>query len=86
MNDFAEFNKVYAEYFEEPYPARSCVQVGALPKGANVEIECIIIDTLKYEKPAERSCCNGCSGCEKHYEIIVFFCAIITAVEMTSCR
>ena len=64
MNDFAEFNKIYAEYFEEPYPARSCVQVGALPKGANVEIECLIIDTLKYENPAERSCCNGCSGCE----------------------
>ena len=64
MNDFAEFNKVYAEYFDEPYPARSCVQVGALPKGANVEIECLVIDTLQYEKPAERSCCNGCSGCE----------------------
>ena len=64
MNDFAEFNKVYAEYFDEPYPARSCIQVGALPKGANVEIECLVIDTLQYEKPAEKSCCNGCSGCE----------------------
>lgn len=39
MGDFAAMNKVYAEYFKEPYPTRSCVQVGALPKGAKVEIE-----------------------------------------------
>jgi enamine deaminase RidA (YjgF/YER057c/UK114 family) len=35
-------NKVMAEYFVEPYPARATVQVSALPKGANVEIECIV--------------------------------------------
>lgn len=41
INDFAAVNKVYAEAFTEPYPARSCVQVAAIPKGAKVEIECI---------------------------------------------
>ena len=40
MNDFAEFNKVYAEYFTS-CPARSCVAVKALPKGALVEVEAI---------------------------------------------
>ena len=40
MNDFAEFNKVYAEYFIS-CPARSCVAVKALPKGALVEVEVI---------------------------------------------
>ncbi len=40
MNDFPEFNIVYAEYFgEENAPARSTVQVAALPKGSMVEIE-----------------------------------------------
>ena len=64
MNNFAEMNEVYAQYFDEPYPARSAVQVGALPKGAQVEIECIVIDTTPYEKPREKSCCSGCNGCE----------------------
>ncbi|MDD7318471.1 MAG: RidA family protein [Prevotella sp.] len=39
--DFAEMNEVYAEFFSEPYPARSAFAVKALPKGALVEIECI---------------------------------------------
>lgn len=43
MADFAEMNKVYEDYFEKPYPARSCVEVAALPKGVLVEIECIAI-------------------------------------------
>ena len=34
-------NRVYAGRFQEPYPARSCVQVAAIPKGCRVEIECI---------------------------------------------
>jgi len=42
MNDFAEMNEVYAQYFDTPLPARSAVQVAALPKGADVEIESII--------------------------------------------
>ena len=41
MNDFADMNAVYAEFFAEPYPARSAVAVKALPKGALVEIEVI---------------------------------------------
>ena len=41
INDFADMNSVYAEFFTEPYPARSAVAVKALPKGALVEIEVI---------------------------------------------
>lgn len=41
MNDFADMNAVYAEFFSEPYPARSAVAVKTLPKGALVEIEVI---------------------------------------------
>ena len=40
MSDFAAFNEVYAEYFTGK-PARSCVEVSALPKGALVEIEVV---------------------------------------------
>lgn len=39
--DFAAVNEVYASYFEPPYPARSTVQVSALPKGVKVEVEAI---------------------------------------------
>jgi len=41
MNDFAAMNGVYAEFFSEPYPARSAVAVKTLPKGAMVEIEAV---------------------------------------------
>ena len=41
MNDFADMNAVYAEFFKEPYPARSAVAVKTLPKGALVEIEVV---------------------------------------------
>lgn len=41
MNDFAKMNGVYAEYFTENFPARSAVQVAALPKGGAVEIEAV---------------------------------------------
>lgn len=41
MNDFSEVNEVYAEFFKENLPARSAVQVVALPKGARIEIEVI---------------------------------------------
>ena len=41
MNDFADMNSIYAEFFFEPYPARSAVAVKTLPKGALVEIEVI---------------------------------------------
>lgn len=41
LGDFAGMNEVYAQYFTSDFPARSTVQVAALPKGANVEIEVI---------------------------------------------
>ena len=41
MGDFAAMNEVYAEFFAEPFPARSAVAVKSVPKGALVEIECI---------------------------------------------
>jgi 2-iminobutanoate/2-iminopropanoate deaminase len=41
MNDFADMNAVYAEFFTEPFPARSAVAVKTLPKGALVEIEVV---------------------------------------------
>lgn len=43
LNDFSTVNAVYQRYFEGAYPARSCVQVAALPKNALVEIECVAI-------------------------------------------
>ncbi|MBP3774759.1 MAG: RidA family protein [Bacteroidaceae bacterium] len=43
MDDFAAMNEVYAQFFSEPYPARSAVAVKKLPKGALVEIECIAV-------------------------------------------
>jgi len=41
MGDFAAMNEIYAQFFKEPFPARSAVAVKTLPKGALVEIECI---------------------------------------------
>ena len=41
MGDFAAMNEIYAQFFSEPYPARSAVAVKTLPKGALVEVECI---------------------------------------------
>lgn len=41
MDDFATVNKIYAEYFEEPYPARTAYEVAKLPKGGLVEVEAI---------------------------------------------
>lgn len=43
MAQFGAINAVYAEFFAEPYPARSCVQVAALPKGVSIEIEAVAI-------------------------------------------
>ena len=41
LADFSAVNAVYETFFEKPFPARSCVQVAAVPKGAKIEIECI---------------------------------------------
>ncbi len=72
LNDFSDFNTIYGEYFDKPYPARSCVQVAALPKGGLVEIECLVIDTLAYEQTdccgcqqQDCECQDGCD-CSKH--------------------
>ena len=45
INDFDAVNKVYGEYFQEPFPARSTVQAGKLPKGARIEIDAIAART-----------------------------------------
>lgn len=42
LGDFAAVNEVMAGFFSEPYPARACVQVAALPKGAAIEVEAIL--------------------------------------------
>src|SRR5580692_8102393 len=41
LADFAGMNEIYGKYFTENFPARSTIQVAALPKGANVEIEVV---------------------------------------------
>lgn len=43
LGQFAAMNEVYARYFSLPYPARSTIQVAALPKGAGVEIEVVAV-------------------------------------------
>ncbi len=41
MDDFGKINEIYASYFTEPFPARSCVEVAKLPKGVLLEVEAI---------------------------------------------
>ncbi|MFP4015526.1 MAG: RidA family protein [Halanaerobiales bacterium] len=41
MNDFSKINEVYQEFFDEPYPSRSCVEVARLPRDVKIEIEAI---------------------------------------------
>lgn len=41
IENFAEFNDIYTEYFQEHRPARAVVEVSALPRAASVEIKCI---------------------------------------------
>lgn len=43
LANFAELNEIMATYFQEPYPARAAVQVSALPKGAQVEMEGVMV-------------------------------------------
>lgn len=42
LGDFAQVNEVMTRYISEPYPARACVQVAALPKDAGIEVEAIL--------------------------------------------
>lgn len=43
LADFAVVNEIYAAYFPAPCPARSCVQVAALPKGSKIEVELVAV-------------------------------------------
>ena len=43
MEKFGVINGVYQQYFTQPYPARSCVQVAQLPKGVAIEIEAVAV-------------------------------------------
>jgi 2-iminobutanoate/2-iminopropanoate deaminase len=40
---FPEINKVYEHFFREPYPARSCIEASAIPKGAMLEVDAIFV-------------------------------------------
>jgi len=42
LGHFALVNKIMSEYFHEPYPARAAIGVAALPKGAQVEMDCVV--------------------------------------------
>jgi 2-iminobutanoate/2-iminopropanoate deaminase len=53
LADFAEMNRVYAEYFPHNPPARSTIQVAALPKGASIEIEVVAVDSRDIEAITE---------------------------------
>jgi reactive intermediate/imine deaminase len=44
MNNFASVNKIMAEYFSEPYPARAAIGVKELPKGAIVEADAVMVN------------------------------------------
>lgn len=41
MNDFGKINEIYKNYFKEPFPARSCVEVARLPKDVLLEVEAV---------------------------------------------
>ena len=43
LGEFAKVNEIMARYFDEPYPARAAVQVSALPKGSQIEIDAVMV-------------------------------------------
>ncbi len=63
LSDFSLMNEIYSTYFADPYPARSTVEVKALPKGALIEIEAIVIDTLLYEQQVRQQQGHSHEGC-----------------------
>lgn len=63
---FSAFNEIYAALFQDPYPARTTVQVAALPMGAMIEIDALVIDTLAYEAHLHRHSHGEC-GCGHDY-------------------
>jgi len=58
MDDFGTMNEVYAGYFKDYKPARSCVEVARLPMGGLVEIEMVAVLS-----EADSDCCGGGSDC-----------------------
>lgn len=67
LNDFEEMDKVYAHYFTEPYPARTCCEVCRLRQDAFIEIEATVIDfrALEVLCMEEEEECDGKSCCCK---------------------
>ena len=43
LEHFATVNEIMTRFFQEPYPARACVQVAALPKGVEIEVEAVLV-------------------------------------------
>ena len=43
LGDFTQVNEVMAEYFQEPYPARATIGVAALPRGARIEVDAVMV-------------------------------------------
>lgn len=66
LNNFDAFNEVYGSYVSEPFPARTTVEVSRLPKDVQVEVECMVIDTLMYEQQMmqQQGGCSGSCGCD----------------------
>lgn len=62
LSKFSDMNKMYETYFQKPYPARATVQVAALPKGTEIEMECIAYIKRMKDKDCE-GCGEGCGGC-----------------------
>lgn len=62
FNDFQKMNQLYAIYFTHPYPARTCVEVSFLPKGARIEIECIV---LAEQENVQSSYMGHCYECDE---------------------
>ncbi len=56
LGDFGTVNEIYGSYFHGGFPARSCVQIAALPKGALVEIVCF---GVRYLRIAAKKCLEG---------------------------
>lgn len=63
LSGFSLMNEIYSTYFADPYPARSTVEVKALPKGVLIEIEAIVIDTLLYEQQVREQHGHSHEGC-----------------------
>lgn len=60
MNDYSLMDEVYNTFFEKPFPARSIIEVKALPLNAKIQIDCVAIDYRCLEVLCyEEECCDG---------------------------